>query len=122
VTAWEVKHFSRSLFNLDPARYPGVFSIFPTLWRNRFLFWAVAAGFVTSFPVIYIPVVNKLVFKHIAISWEWGIVAGCVAVYIALIESWKAVKRALKIGSAGTSLITMQDAEMRAGCSCQIAF
>ncbi|OAL74946.1 potassium/sodium efflux P-type ATPase, fungal-type [Trichophyton violaceum] len=115
VTAWEVKHFSRSLFNLDPARYPGVFSVFPTLWRNRFLFWAVAAGFVTSFPVIYIPVVNKLVFKHVAISWEWGIVAGCVVVYIALIESWKAVKRALKIGSAGTSLITMQDAEMRAG-------
>ncbi|KAM5467658.1 putative P-type Na(+) transporter [Microsporum ferrugineum] len=115
VTAWEVKHFSRSLFNLDPARYPGTFSIFPTLWRNKFLFWAVAAGFITSFPVIYIPVVNKLVFKHIAISWEWGIVTGCVFIYIALIESWKAVKRALKIGSAAASSITMKDAEMRAG-------
>ncbi|KAK2829844.1 hypothetical protein FQN49_007201 [Arthroderma sp. PD_2] len=115
VTAWEVKHFSRSLFNLDPARYPGAFSIFPSLWRNRFLFWAVAAGFATSFPVIYIPVVNKLVFKHIAISWEWGIVVGCVVVYIVLIESWKAVKRALKIGSAAASSLTMQDAEMRAG-------
>ncbi|KAL8976900.1 MAG: hypothetical protein Q9205_007193 [Flavoplaca limonia] len=34
------------------------------------------------------------------ISWEWGIVCGCVVVYVALFESWKATKRAFAIGSA----------------------
>lgn len=115
VTAWEVKHFSRSLFNMDPVRSPQRLSIFPTLWRNRFLFWAVMAGFVIAFPVVYLPVVNKLVFKHQAITWEWGIVFGCTVVYLACIESWKAVKRAFEIGSGKTALLTVEDAETRAG-------
>ncbi|KAI8628375.1 potassium/sodium eff [Xylariaceae sp. FL1651] len=93
VTAWEVKHFTRSLFNMYPERFSGPFSVFPTVWRNRFLFWAVVAGFLVTFPVIYIPVVNKTVFKHTAIDWEWGVVVVAVAVYILLVEVWKASKR-----------------------------
>ncbi|KAH8692599.1 fungal-type putative potassium/sodium efflux P-type ATPase [Talaromyces proteolyticus] len=114
VTAWEVKHFSRSLFHFDPNRYPGPFSIFPVLWRNRFLFWAVFAGFVMAFPIVYLPVINRAVFKHQAITWEWGVVFGCVLVYLALIESWKATKRAFGIGNgkSGGALIG-QDAESR---------
>ena len=93
VTAWEVKHFSRSLFNLDPARFPGKGAVFKALTYNRFLLWAVVAGFVITFPVVYIPVVNLTVFKHKAISWEWGIVFGSLVVYVASIEAWKACKR-----------------------------
>lgn len=93
VTAWEAKHFSRSLFNLDRERFHGPFAVFQAVWYNRFLFWAVMAGFVITFPVIYIPVVNRIVFKHIGISWEWGIVLGAFVIYIAGIESWKAIKR-----------------------------
>ena len=93
VTAWEVKHFSRSLFSLDPSRFSGRMGVFRALWYNRFLFWAVAAGFVITFPVVYIPVVNLVVFRHKGITWEWGIVVGCLAVYVSGIESWKAVKR-----------------------------
>ncbi|KAF5855770.1 hypothetical protein ETB97_008450 [Aspergillus alliaceus] len=115
VTAWEVKHFSRSLFSLDPARYPGKLSVFHSVWRNRFLFWAVVAGFVIAFPVIYLPAVNRTVFKHQAIDWEWGVVFGCVVVYLALVESWKATKRAFGIGSGKNATLTMEDAEMRAG-------
>ncbi|KAL2008392.1 hypothetical protein VTN00DRAFT_8374 [Thermoascus crustaceus] len=115
VTAWEVKHFSRSLFNLDPMRYPGKLSIFPTLWRNRFLFWAVVAGFIIAFPVIYLPVINRAVFKHHGIGWEWGIVFGCVVVYLVLVEIWKAIKRAFGIASGQNKVLSMQDAEMRAG-------
>ncbi|KAF7128249.1 hypothetical protein CNMCM5793_002791 [Aspergillus hiratsukae] len=115
ITAWEVKHFSRSLFNLDPDKYPGKLSVFQSIWRNRFLFWAVIAGFVVAFPVIYLPAVNRLVFKHQGIGWEWGIVFGCVAVYLALVESWKATKRAYGIGSGKNATLTMMDAEMRAG-------
>ncbi|KAJ6009074.1 hypothetical protein N7522_004090 [Penicillium canescens] len=115
VTAWEVKHFSRSLFNMDPLRYPKTLSVFPTVWKNRFLFWAVMAGFVIAFPVIYLPVVNQLVFKHQAITWEWGVVFGCTLVYLVCVESWKAVKRAFGIGSGKNATLTLEDAEMRAG-------
>lgn len=117
VTAWEVKHFSRSLFNFDPTRHSGPFSIFPTLWRNRFLFWAVVAGFVITFPVIYLPIINRAVFKHEGITWEWGVVLACLVVYIVLVESWKAVKRRFGIGSGKHGLITLEDAEMRVGVS-----
>ncbi|KAL4981066.1 hypothetical protein BDW66DRAFT_123851 [Aspergillus desertorum] len=115
VTAWEVKHFSRSLFNLDPDRYRGKLSIFHSIWRNQFLFWAVMAGFAIAFPVIYLPAVNRVVFKHQGISWHWGIVFGCVVVYLALVESWKAIKRRFGIGSGKNATLTMDDAEMRAG-------
>ena len=100
VTAWEVKHFSRSLFNMDRTGHTGPFAVFHTVWYNRFLFWAVVAGFAITFPVVYLPTVNTLVFKHSGISWEWGIVFGCVVIYVALVESWKATKRAFGIGSA----------------------
>ena len=94
VTAWEAKHFTRSLFAMHPER-PGsqTFSIFRTVWQNRFLFGAVSAGFVIAFPVVYLPVVNRTVFKHAAITWEWGVVAACTMVYIAIVEAWKAGKR-----------------------------
>jgi Na+-exporting ATPase len=44
--------------------------------------------------------VEKLVFKHHAITWEWGVVLGCTCVYLLCVESWKAVKRSLGIGRA----------------------
>ncbi|KKY20477.1 putative sodium transport atpase [Diplodia seriata] len=119
VTAWEVKHFSRSLFNLYPhvesgPRFFGL-SVFGAVWRNRFLFWAVVAGFVITFPVVYIPVINRIVFKHEAITWEWGVVVACLVVYLAAVESWKAVKRRFGLGSGKYRLLTVEDAEMRAG-------
>ncbi|KAI1134624.1 potassium/sodium eff [Hypoxylon sp. FL0543] len=99
LTAWEVKHFTRSLFNMYPEMYAGTFSVFRTVWRNKFLFGAVIAGFVITFPVIYLPVINRAVFKHQAIGVEWAIVVGCVLVYTALVESWKAGKRRLGRGA-----------------------
>jgi Na+-exporting ATPase len=99
VTAWEVKHFKRSLFNMDPVRFHGPFAVFPTVWSNRFLFWAVTAGFVLCFPIVYLPVIDKEVFKHHRITKEWGIVAACLVIYVALVESWKAIKRARDKGT-----------------------
>ncbi|KAM3551348.1 hypothetical protein ARSEF4850_007915 [Beauveria asiatica] len=97
VTAWEVKHFQRSLFAMDE-RFTGTFAVFKTVYHNRFLFWSVVAGFLVTFPVVYIPFVNTHVFKHQGLTWEWGVVLGCVATYIALIEGWKAVKRRFHLG------------------------
>lgn len=100
LTAWEVKHFSRSLFNLNPEKYRGPTAVFKACWENRFLFWAVVAGFVITFPVLYIPGFNTVVFKHTGITWEWGVVVGCCVVYLAVIEGWKAIKRWRGWGSA----------------------
>lgn len=100
VTAWEAKHFTRSLFNMHPEKYTGPLSVFRTVWQNKFLFGAVSAGFLIAFPVIYLPVVNRIVFKHEAITWEWGVVMACVVVYITIVESWKAVKRRFGLGAA----------------------
>lgn len=116
VTAWEVKHFSRSLFNLYPdSLVPRGLSVFQTVWRNRFLFWAVSAGFSIMFAIVYLPIINRQVFKHDAITWEWAVSFGCVAVYIAAIESWKAVKRRFGIWSGKHRLLSRQDAEERVG-------
>ncbi|KAK5991416.1 Sodium/potassium exporting P-type ATPase cta3 [Cladobotryum mycophilum] len=97
VTAWEVKHFHRSLFNMDE-RWSGPTSVFKTIYHNRFLFWSVVAGFLATFPVIYIPYVNTIVFKHQGLTWEWGVVFGCVVTYVALVECWKAIKRSFGLG------------------------
>jgi potassium/sodium efflux P-type ATPase len=99
ITAWEAKHFTRSLFSMHPEKYAGPLSVFRTVWQNKFLFGAVSAGFVIAFPVIYLPVINRVVFKHEAITWEWGVVVACVAVYIAIVEAWKAVKRRFGLGA-----------------------
>ncbi|KAF7529007.1 hypothetical protein G7054_g9959 [Neopestalotiopsis clavispora] len=93
VTALEVKHFTRSLFAMNPELYTGPFAVFKTIMRNRVLFWAVFGGFLAAFPVIYIPYVNEIGFKHSGITWEWGVVVACFVVYVALVEAYKAVKR-----------------------------
>ena len=93
IMAWEAKHLTRSLFNMYPEEDSSTFSIFNTLLKNRFLFWAVCAGLCTPFPIVYIPVINRVVFRHAPLSWEWGLVFGSVVIFVALIESWKAVKR-----------------------------
>ncbi|KAH4985514.1 hypothetical protein HBI76_126300 [Parastagonospora nodorum] len=122
VTAWEVKHFARSLFNMYPSSTTTpssssskIFSIFPTLYRNRFLFFAVMAGLAGMFPIIYIPFLNEKVFKHGRITWEWGVSAGAVVIYIAAIEMWKMIKRRMGIWSGARRTISREDAEARAG-------
>jgi len=100
ITAWEAKHFKRSLFAMYPEKFSGPFAVFPTIWQNRFLFGAVSAGFVIAFPVIYLPVVNRTVFKHDAITWEWGVVAASTVVYTIIVEAWKAIKRRFNLGAS----------------------
>jgi Na+-exporting ATPase len=118
VTAWEVKHFARSLFNMYPSTTTSsskALSLFPTLYRNRFLFFAVLAGFLAMFPIVYLPVINTKVFKHSAITWEWAVSFGCVVLYVGAIEMWKMVKRRAGIGSGKHKVLTREDAEARAG-------
>ncbi|KAF3221472.1 Na+ ATPase [Orbilia oligospora] len=91
--AWEMVDMRRSFFRMQPGstRYFTQWAI--DVWRNKFLFWAIIAGFVTIFPTLYIPVINHKVFKHEGITWEWGIVMVAAVLFFLGIESWKWAKR-----------------------------
>lgn len=96
LSAWEFKHLRRSMFALNPERH-GAFQVFKDLYENRFLFWAVAIGFLSVFLTVNIPVVSTQFFKHSRITWEWGLVVGFTIVFIAGMETWKAIKRAFHL-------------------------
>ncbi|EGX48531.1 Na+ ATPase [Orbilia oligospora] len=92
LSAWEFKSIRRSLFRLDPEdEHP--FPIFKDIYRNKFLFWAVAIGFVSVFPVLYIPKLTTNFFKHKGITWEWSLPIVSVVIFIFGVEAWKFIKR-----------------------------
>ncbi|TLD14667.1 hypothetical protein PspLS_11015 [Pyricularia sp. CBS 133598] len=91
--AWQVVHPRRSFFNLRSSGGPFLTRWIRDVWKNRFLFWAIVVGFVTIFPTMYIPVVNREVFKHEGITWEWVIVIVELVLFFAGAESWKWAKR-----------------------------
>lgn len=63
------------------------------VWRNKFLFCGIMAGFILTFPILYIPVINDVVFKHTGISWEWGVVFVEGFLFVLGVEAWKWCKR-----------------------------
>lgn len=91
--AWEMVHMRRSFFRMQPGSKKYFTQWFHDVWRNQFLFWAIIAGIVTMFPILYIPELNTFVFKHGPISWEWGIVFVESVLFFAGIEAWKFAKR-----------------------------
>lgn len=92
IFSFEVKHSHKSMFAMDD-RWSGPTAVFRTMYDNKFLFWSVCFGFAVTFPVIHIPYLNTEVFRHAALTWEWGLVFANVVVFIVLVELWKAAKR-----------------------------
>ncbi|KAG0268139.1 Na+ ATPase [Linnemannia exigua] len=64
-----------------------------TVYHNKTLWLSIVIGAMILFPVIYVPGVNKNVFKHMGISYEWGLVFAALAIYTAFVEMYKFVKR-----------------------------
>ncbi|OAA41796.1 ATPase, P-type, potassium/sodium efflux, fungal [Metarhizium rileyi] len=91
--AWEMVNMRRSFFRMQPKSKHYFTQWAIDAWRNKFLFWAIFAGFVTMFPIIYIPGLNTVVFKHAGITWEWGIVFVEAVLFFLGIEAWKWSKR-----------------------------
>ncbi|KAI9738300.1 MAG: Na+ ATPase [Cirrosporium novae-zelandiae] len=91
--AWEMINMRRSFFRMQPKSKKYLTQWIHDIWRNKFLFWAIIAGFVTIFPTLYIPVINHDVFKHEGISWEWGVVFMESLLFLAGAEAWKWGKR-----------------------------
>ncbi|CCF38563.1 potassium/sodium efflux P-type ATPase [Colletotrichum higginsianum] len=96
ISAWEFKNLRRSMFRLNPDS-ESKFPFFKDIYDNKFLFWAVIIGALSVFPVIYIPTLNTTLFKHIGITWEWGIVVGFTLLYVVGVEAWKFVKRTFNL-------------------------
>ncbi|RJE21221.1 P-type ATPase [Aspergillus sclerotialis] len=91
--AWEMVNMRRSFFRMQPKSKKYFTQWMYDVWRNKFLFWSIIAGFVTTFPILYIPVINHAVFKHTGISWEWGIVFVEALLFFLGVEAWKFAKR-----------------------------
>ncbi|KAM0335145.1 hypothetical protein ACHAQA_000186 [Verticillium albo-atrum] len=91
--AWEMIDTRRSFFRMQPGSKRYFTQWMFDVWRNQFLFWAIIIGFVTLFPLLYIPVLNRVVFKHEPISWEWGIVFVAAFLFFLGVEFWKWCKR-----------------------------
>ncbi|KAK8056967.1 potassium/sodium efflux P-type ATPase [Apiospora rasikravindrae] len=100
ISAWEFKDLRRSMFRLNPDS-SSVFSFARDIYGNKFLFWAVTIGFVSVFPVVYIPTVNTVVFKHVGITWEWGVAFAALIIFVACIELWKLIKRQFRLLEGG---------------------
>lgn len=93
ILAWEVVDMRRSFFAMQPETDTPWTQVFKDVWRNQFLFWSVIGGFLSCFPVVYIPVINDKVFLHGPIGKEWGVsVATTVAFWMGC-ESYKFFKR-----------------------------
>ncbi|CAG7920676.1 unnamed protein product [Penicillium olsonii] len=91
--AWEMVNLRRSFFRMQPKSKKYFTQWMYDVWRNKFLFWSIMAGWTTMFPILYIPVLNDVVFKHKPITWEWGIVAVEAALFFIGVEAWKWAKR-----------------------------
>lgn len=91
--AWQMIDMRRSFFMMQPGSKKYFTQWFHDVWRNKFLFFAIMTGFITVFPVLYIPVINTVVFKHRGISWEWGIVLVETVLFFVGVEAYKWGKR-----------------------------
>ncbi|KAF7505632.1 hypothetical protein GJ744_000567 [Endocarpon pusillum] len=111
--AWEMIDMRRSFFRMQPGSKRYFTQWMHDVWHNRFLFWAIIAGFVTIFPTLYIPVINHDVFKHTGISWEWGIVFISTFLFFLGVESWKGAKRIYFRKTAKKAGNNTQDLEAR---------
>ena len=80
IHALECKHFSKGILQVN-------------LLDNKVLLWCAVVLLLTTFPIVYIPVINNKVFKIGGLKWEWGIVFGMIIVYLASTEAWKWGKR-----------------------------
>ncbi|SCU92914.1 LADA_0G00298g1_1 [Lachancea dasiensis] len=93
ILAWEVIDMRRSFFKMQPETDTPWTQWIKDIWSNQFLFWSVIFGFVSVFPVAYIPVINDKVFLHKGVTYEWGLAIAFSLVFWAGAEVYKYGKR-----------------------------
>lgn len=94
ILAWECIHPTNSLLKMNPdSEHSWWKQTITELWSNQFLFWSIIGGFISVFPVVYIPVINTKVFLHAPIGYEWGVAVAFTVLYFLGSEGWKWMKR-----------------------------
>lgn len=94
ILAWECIHPNNSLFYMRQETDNSWWKQTAIdLWSNQFLFWSVIGGFLSVFPVVYIPVINTKVFLHAPIGFEWGLSIAFTLLFLLCCEQWKWCKR-----------------------------
>ncbi|KAF9358857.1 Na+ ATPase [Mortierella sp. AD094] len=63
-----------------------------TLKHNKMLWMSIVIGALLVFPVVYIPGLNRNVFKHSAMTYEWGLVLASLVIFVAFAEIYKKIK------------------------------
>lgn len=66
-----------------------------TMRNNKMLWMSIVVGALLVFPVVYIPVLNHNVFKHSAMTYEWGLVVASLVIFVGFAEVYKKVKTRL---------------------------
>ncbi|KAF9964469.1 Na+ ATPase, partial [Actinomortierella ambigua] len=64
-----------------------------TVHHNKMLWLSIVIGALVLIPVIYVPGLNKNVFKHLSITYEWGLVFAALFIYTGFVELYKFIKR-----------------------------
>ncbi|KAF9918138.1 Na+ ATPase [Lobosporangium transversale] len=64
-----------------------------TLRHNKMLWMSLVIGALVVIPCIYIPGLNRSVFKHTGISYEWGFVIAALVLFILFSDLYKFIKR-----------------------------
>lgn len=64
-----------------------------SFFGNKPLLISIAINTVILVPLVYIPYVNVELFRQAPISWEWGLVAGGVIIFVVVAELYKLLKR-----------------------------
>ncbi|KAF5010081.1 hypothetical protein FDECE_3747 [Fusarium decemcellulare] len=91
--AWQLIDSRRSFF-AEIFENGGSFKAWTMrLWKNPFLFWSVTLSTILLPPTLYIPVINRTVFMHSPIDWEWGVIFIATGVFFAGAELYKWFKR-----------------------------
>jgi Na+-exporting ATPase len=114
ICAWEVKSIRRSMFALEA--HPEVshsFPFFHDIYENKFLFLAVILGGLSVFPAVFIPGLNRKVFKHDIITWEWVLALLSILVFVSGIELWKMLKRHNHWFAEGIEDLGFEEQELR---------
>ncbi|KAF9968404.1 Na+ ATPase [Actinomortierella ambigua] len=64
-----------------------------TVRHNKMLWLSIVLGTLVLIPIIYIPGLNKNVFKHLSITYEWSLVFASLFIYTGFVELYKFIKR-----------------------------
>ncbi|GAA5979844.1 hypothetical protein JCM11641_002712 [Rhodosporidiobolus odoratus] len=91
--AFEVMDMRRSFFKMQEETDHRYTQWVRDIWENKLLFWSVVLGFLSVFPIIYIPGLNTVVFKHVGISWQIALPFIATLIFLILVEAWKWAKR-----------------------------